>query len=92
VHENIEVRSSALKHGVSKTDVIWAFDHPGYDGLFEHGENANEDKHLLIGPDVDANMLEILYNFIDEEKINVFHAMRCRNSYKHFLGIDRSEI
>jgi uncharacterized DUF497 family protein len=84
MYENIIIRPSALKHGISIADILWAFDNYSYDGLLEHGETDSEDKHLLIGIDTNANLLEIIYNFIDEEKINVFHAMKCRNSYKQF--------
>jgi len=82
--ENITIRPSALKHGVSVADILWAFDNCGYDGLLERGETDSEDKHLLIGTDTNANLLEIIYNFVGEESINVFHAMKCRNIYKQF--------
>jgi hypothetical protein len=32
-------------------------------------------------------LLEIMYNIIDEQTINVFHAMRCRNSFRSALGL-----
>jgi hypothetical protein len=39
------------------------------------------EKHLLLGFDTHANLLEIIYNKIDEQTINIFHAMRCRKAY-----------
>ena len=43
-------------------------------------------KHLLIGFDLNANLLEILYNDIDDNTVRVFHAMNCRNSFKVLLN------
>jgi hypothetical protein len=40
-----------------------------------------EEKHLTIGFDTHANLLEVVYNVIDERTINVFHAMKCRKIY-----------
>jgi len=55
-----------------------------YDAL-AYDEQDPEDKYLLIGFDRAGNLLEILYNEIDEEWINVFHAMPCRNKYLPLL-------
>jgi hypothetical protein len=41
----------------------------------------DEEKHLLLGFDTHANLLEIIYNVINGENINVFHAMKCRKAY-----------
>ena len=38
-------------------------------------------KYLLIGDDRNGNLLEILYNVIDEDSINVFHALKCRSIF-----------
>jgi hypothetical protein len=39
----------------------------------------------LLGFDRTTNLLEIVYNVIDERAIKVFHAMKCRNSYYTML-------
>jgi len=44
-----------------------------------------ENKRLLIGFDKNANPIEILYNILDNDTVRVFHAMKCRNSFKHLL-------
>jgi len=82
---SIEFNLSAFKHNVSEIDIRWAFDTARYDGWFNGGEGQTKDQYLLIGFDRNGNPLEILYNFIDEETVNVFHAMRCRNIYSHLL-------
>ena len=47
-----------------------------YEGQLEDFVN----KYAIIGFDTVGNLLEIMYNIIDSESINVFHAMRCRKS------------
>jgi hypothetical protein len=47
-------------------------------------DDAN-DKHLLLGFGHNGNLLEILYNIINENSINVFHAMSCRSIFFHLL-------
>ena len=55
-----------------------------YDAILE--ETGWGDKHLLIGFDRSANLIEILYNDLDEDTVRVFHAMECRNSFKALLN------
>ena len=61
-----------------------------YDAVFEEDDPDAEDKHLLIGFDRKANLIEVLYNVIDEDRIRVFHAMKCRPAYIRLLR-DRRE-
>jgi predicted cupin superfamily sugar epimerase len=79
----IEFSPSAFKHNVSEADIRWAFDTAVYDGWFNEGKD--KDRYLLIGFDRKGNPLEILYYFIDDETINVFHAMKCRSIYHHLI-------
>ncbi|MDR2999837.1 MAG: hypothetical protein LBU89_01115 [Fibromonadaceae bacterium] len=76
---NLEIRysKSAFKHGISEADILWAFKTMEYDAALE--EYAN--KYLLIGFDKSANLIEIMYNVIDDNTILVFHAMKCRSAY-----------
>ncbi|MCL2665173.1 MAG: hypothetical protein FWE82_06135 [Defluviitaleaceae bacterium] len=74
---NIEFNKSAFKHGISESDIYWAFIHSCYDGPIEDMEN----KFLRLGFDKSGNLLEIMYNEIDENNINVFYAMKCRKIY-----------
>ena len=69
--DNIEFNKSAFKHGISEDDIHWAFFHSCYDGPIEEMEN----KFLRLGFDKSGNLLEIMYNEIDENSINIFHAM-----------------
>jgi hypothetical protein len=79
---NIECKPSAFKHGVTEADIHWAFSTARYDLPVE----SDEDKRLLIGFDYVGNPIEILYNELDDGRINVFHAMPCRNIYISLLN------
>ena len=82
----IEFNSAAFNHGVSEADIYRAFDTAIYDGFLNEPDDGDaQDKYLLIGFGRNANPLEIIYNFISEHRVNVFHAMPCRNIYHHLL-------
>jgi hypothetical protein len=49
--------------------------------IYDRAMPGDDNKHLLPGFDSDANLLEIIYNVIDEHSINIFHAMKCRKAY-----------
>ncbi|MHC6204480.1 hypothetical protein ACYULU_14975 [Breznakiellaceae bacterium SP9] len=65
----IEFNESAFRHGESRESIAHAI------------QNHLADKHLLSGFDRNRNLLEVMYNIIDEQAINVFHAMKCRNVF-----------
>ena len=81
---NIKFSQSAFKHGIDEADIRWAIDTAKYDGYLYDDEDA-ENKRLLIGFDRNANLIEILYNVLDQDTVRVFHAMKCRNGFKHLL-------
>ncbi len=80
---NFEIRccSSAFKHGVTKADILWAFNTVEYDAVLEE----YVDKYLLIGFDKNANLIEIIYSVIEDNAILVFHAMKCRPAFISLL-------
>jgi hypothetical protein len=80
----IQFIESAFKHDISEADIRWAIDTAEYDGCIEDDDEA-ENKRLLIGFDRNANPIEIFYNILDSNTVRVFHAMKCRNSYKQLL-------
>jgi hypothetical protein len=80
---SIEFNQSAFIHKITEADIRFAFDTVRYDGSIDEEESDN--KHLVIGFDRNVNPIEIMYNVIDENTINVFHAMRCRKSFLHFI-------
>jgi hypothetical protein len=72
---------SAFKHGVTEAHIRHALLNWKYDDVFEE----DPEKHLLIGFDNNANVLEIMYNAIDERNVRVFHAMKCRDAFLPLL-------
>jgi hypothetical protein len=79
----IEFNQSAFTHNLTEADIRFAFDTARFDGSIDEDESDN--KHLVIGFDRNANPIEIMYNVIDENTINVFHAMKLRKSFLHFI-------
>ncbi|MDR2701285.1 MAG: hypothetical protein LBB72_02505 [Spirochaetaceae bacterium] len=69
---------SAFKHEVSEENIRWVLLNHLADGLIEEDD---ETKFLSIGFDKSGNLLEIMYDFIDEQTIKVFHAMKCRRQF-----------
>jgi len=68
---------SAFKHGINEADIRRAVRTPFCVTLVDE----YEDKYALIGFDTNGNLLEILYNLLDDQTIKVYHAMRCRKSF-----------
>jgi uncharacterized DUF497 family protein len=81
----IEFNPAAFKHGVNEADIRMAFDTARYDAFLEENDEDARDRYLLIGFDRNANLIEVLYNVIDDDTINVFHAMPCTNMYLHLI-------
>jgi hypothetical protein len=69
---------AAFKHHCTEEDIRQAFALPRFDGLLERYFN----KFLLTGFDTRGNLIEVMYNLLDEETAWVFHAMPCRLEYR----------
>ncbi|MCL2180563.1 MAG: hypothetical protein FWB83_05495 [Treponema sp.] len=78
----IEINLSAYDHGITEASIRQAIMNPVYNDVLDEFV----DKYLLLGFDNSGKLLEIIYNNIDEQSINVFHAMRCRKCYYHLLS------
>jgi uncharacterized DUF497 family protein len=78
---NVKYSKSALKH-VTKEDIQRAMINVIFDDILDD----NKDRHLLMGFDSNGNLLEILYNVIDDDTIRVFHAMKCTNEFIRLLN------
>ena len=80
----IEFNPSAFKHDITEFAIRQAIINAIYDDVLDDLAN----KHLLMGFDNNGNLLEIMYNVIDEQSVNVFHAMRCRSIYYRLLSAE----
>ena len=67
--------SSAFKHGVTREDILKAYESKIYEGPLEGYDN----KYAFIGFNRMGNPIEVFYNPIGANVIKVFHAMSCRN-------------
>ena len=68
---SITFNPAAFKHGVTEADIRRAMDVYIYEDPLEDYQN----KYLILGYDTKGTLLEIMYNIIESERINVFHAM-----------------
>jgi len=75
-------RESAYKHDLTEADIRHAFNTCRYLGQCDNRENV----YLLLGFDLKANPVEILYNEFGENGVNIFHAMPCQNRYLPLLN------
>jgi len=80
---NIEFNDAAFRHGVTEVNISHAMWHPIHEQLLESYVN----KWLIIGYDTAGNLIEIAYNIIDDDTVNVFHAMPCRKKFISQLNL-----
>ena len=79
----IEFNEAAFRHGISKDDIMHAY----WNRIYDAAISELPEKYAVIGFDRAGNLLEILYNPIDDNSINVFHAMKARKSFIKMLGL-----
>ena len=77
MEEEFVFKPSAFKHGITEPDIRNAFKQR----VFDYAMSGEEYKNLLLGLARDGSLLEIMYNMLDGDVINVFHAMKCRKAY-----------
>ena len=82
---NIEFNEAAFKHGITEANIRYAMRYPLHEQLLESYIN----KWLIIGYDTVGNLIEIAYNVINDETVNVFHAMPCRKKFLSQLVLRR---
>jgi hypothetical protein len=80
---NIELCNSAFNHGVAEDDIKNAVATKIYDALI----GGYPEKYALVGCDLAGRPLELMYNAVDDDTIQVFHAMKCRKSFLSLLGV-----
>jgi len=79
---NVDILPSAMKHGQSKEDILYALERCIYDETLKSDPN----KTLAIGYDGNAKLLEVIFHVISDEQIVVFHSMPCRKYYIERMG------
>ena len=84
MHIEIIFNNSAFKHGITEQDIHSALTTYLVDVAIDDNNDEYE-KFLVIGFDTKGNLLEVMYNIMDEQNINIFHAMKCRKEYIKLL-------
>jgi hypothetical protein len=79
----VEFNEAAFRHGISKEDILHAY----RNRICDTAIGELPEKYAVIGPNRAGNLLEILYNPIDDDTIGIFHAMEARNSFIKKLGL-----
>ena len=79
---NIEFNEAAFRHGLTEDNIRYVLQHPLREKLIEGYQN----KWMVIGYDANANLIEIAYNIVDNDTVNVFHAMPLRSIYFPLLN------
>jgi uncharacterized DUF497 family protein len=72
----VRINQSALKHGLSGADIHKILDNFIYEDPIEGESN----KFLVVGFDANGNLAEMVYEYVDNEIIHVFYAMKCRKA------------
>jgi len=80
----VEFNEAAFRHNINKEDILNALKTKIHD--FTIGEFP--EKNLVIGFDRAGNPLELLYNPVNDNTINIFHAMKLRKSTVELLGVN----
>jgi len=75
---NVVFVPSAFKHNISEENIRWVLLNHLADGAIEDNGGT---KFLTIGFDKTGNLLEVMYNLVNEQTIKVFHAMKCRRIF-----------
>jgi hypothetical protein len=70
------------KHGFSEEDIRQAIRTLFCETLIDE----YKDNYAIIGFDTKRNALEILYNLINDETMEVYHAMKCSKSFHRKYG------
>jgi hypothetical protein len=79
----VEFNEAAFRHNIGREDILCAYMNRIYDAALE----GLPEKYVVIGFNRAGNPLEIMYNPIDDNTINIFHAMEARKSLVKMLGL-----
>ena len=74
-------KPSSFKHGITEEDIRSAFKRR----MLDYSIPGEVNKYLLLGLSQNGDLLEVIYNVMDDDVINVFHAMKCRKAYHVLL-------
>lgn len=76
----MEIHPAARKHGIRDEDIVHAVEHALAGYALEEREDEPR-RTLLLGPDRNANLLEVVVLELDDGRRLAIHAMRMRPKY-----------
>jgi hypothetical protein len=79
----LDFNEAAFRHGISREDIVHAVKTKIYDAPL----SGFSDKYIVISFDLKGNPLEVMYNPIDDDTINVFYAMKARRTFLAQIGL-----
>jgi hypothetical protein len=71
---NLQFNESAFRHGFTEEDIRWAIDTQVFDCPIASTVKDYDNKFVLVGFSKDGRPMEVMYNIVDDECINIFHA------------------
>jgi hypothetical protein len=79
----MEIHRSAGKHDVPESDILHAIEHEIVSVDLE--PDADPPKILVIGPDPDGNLLEVIVLVLADDRLIAIHAMKLRRQFYELL-------
>ena len=79
----MEIHKAAHRHGVSDEDILHAIAYAIE--VLDLEPDADPPKVLAIGPDTAANLLEVIWLVLDDDRVLVIHAMPLRPTFFSLL-------
>ena len=80
----MDIHPAARKHGIPGDDIVHAVEHALAEYALEE-RDAEARRTLLLGPDRQANLLEVVVLELDDGRRLAIHAMRMRAKYVSLL-------
>jgi hypothetical protein len=79
----VEIHASAHRHGLDDDEIRHAIAHALV--VVDLEPDADPPKVLAIGPDLAANLLEVIWLELEDDQQLVIHAMLLRPSFYELL-------
>lgn len=80
------IESAAGKHGYTRDDAIHAVNHhTGYRPEFDRSRTEGPSPHLAIGPALNGDEIEVMFEVHPDGLVSIFHCMQARPKIKKII-------
>lgn len=80
------IESAAGKHGYTRDDAIHAVNHrTGYLPEFDHSRSGGPPPHVAIGPALNGDEIEVMFEVHPDGLVSIFHCMKARTKIKRIV-------